>query len=535
MKYILSIILTLTLPLMSFSQVTESDSLALVDFFNALGGDNWYNKTRWLKGSVSEWRGIRVDSGRVSSITLSSNNLIGSLPESLNDLDKLEFIFLARNEITGTLPKVDSLVNLKVLDLSVNPLDTTFPESIRGLINLTELNLAETGLTDTLPEWLPELTNLISFNISSNNLTGEYYSQLSQLTKLELIDIFGNEFSGPIRDFSVIPRLRDLSLGGNDFTGPFPEWITELQFLRYLHIGGCDLSGPVPDSLFSKVNRNMIELVLSNNDFYGDLQNIMDAPLIRLNRLELARNNFSGYIPEGIIDPKVMFKWSIGYNNIEGIPDFSMADQTVNWFYCNDNKLGFEYLETCLNIKEPQPNRIALGPQQPLLEEEHLRPAMGERLELQSGSGGANSQYQWYKDSMPIPGANQSEYVINDFKPGDEGIYHCVISNNLFEFDLVRNPVWIENTVSTRDDDMKKPIKIFPNPFRSTFEIQLNDQLTLDQVQIELMKESGQIIRVFKPSSHEFIVDINDQPDGVYIIIVKLNGSILFKKVMKQK
>ncbi|PAN10187.1 hypothetical protein PAHAL_2G077300 [Panicum hallii] len=59
-------------------------------------------------------------------LDLSFNNITGQVPRSILTLDKLEFLFLGNNSLTGSLPDVKS-ASLKNLDFSYNRLTGRFP------------------------------------------------------------------------------------------------------------------------------------------------------------------------------------------------------------------------------------------------------------------------------------------------------------------------------------------------------------------------------------------------------------------------
>ncbi|MCA9325067.1 hypothetical protein KDA23_03315, partial [Candidatus Saccharibacteria bacterium] len=63
----------------AFSQLRMQDSLALVDLYNATSGPSWTNKTNWLSSSpINSWFGVRMLNGRVDSLLLFDNNLVGT-------------------------------------------------------------------------------------------------------------------------------------------------------------------------------------------------------------------------------------------------------------------------------------------------------------------------------------------------------------------------------------------------------------------------------------------------------------------------
>ncbi len=103
-------------------QSNKQDSLALVDLYNSTNGANWNNNTGWLHHTVSNWNGVTLDaSGRVTSLLLNSNNLSGSIPNSLGNLSKLNTLDLSNNQLSENVPiSLGLLRNLTYLDVSSN-------------------------------------------------------------------------------------------------------------------------------------------------------------------------------------------------------------------------------------------------------------------------------------------------------------------------------------------------------------------------------------------------------------------------------
>jgi len=102
------------------AQVSVSDSLELVNFYYATGGDDWYYNDGWLVEPVSEWHGITLnDAGTsVQTIEMNSNNLEGTILNlNLPNLRELNF---RRNKLTGNIPYFSNLPNLTKLILYNN-------------------------------------------------------------------------------------------------------------------------------------------------------------------------------------------------------------------------------------------------------------------------------------------------------------------------------------------------------------------------------------------------------------------------------
>ena len=78
------------------AQVNKQDSLALVDLYNSTDGPNWNDHTNWLtKKRVSTWSRITVTNNRVTRIELNYQNLKGSIPFSIGNLAKLQYLDLS--------------------------------------------------------------------------------------------------------------------------------------------------------------------------------------------------------------------------------------------------------------------------------------------------------------------------------------------------------------------------------------------------------------------------------------------------------
>ncbi len=136
----------------------RSDSLELVKFHNAAGGQNWINK--WdLNKSLDSWYGIGLNNegcvkyidmdGKPNGIkdSLLTNSLTGSLI-SLN-LGQLEGLLIPNNKVSGSIPELLNLPNLKTLVLEANQFSGEIPD-FSNLQNLKQLWLNDNKLTGKL-------------------------------------------------------------------------------------------------------------------------------------------------------------------------------------------------------------------------------------------------------------------------------------------------------------------------------------------------------------------------------------------------
>jgi len=177
--------------------VNVTDSLALVDLYNNTNGQGWSNNTNWLKGMVYTWRGVFLSkNGRVEYLELEVNNLAGSIPESIGNLSGLFELDLENNQLSGSIPStignLSSLVNLVLDD---NQLSGSIPATIGNIPRLATIYFDNNQLTGPLPSSLGNLTSLEILSVSSNQLSGSIPNSIGKLTSYSSFDISYNQFT----------------------------------------------------------------------------------------------------------------------------------------------------------------------------------------------------------------------------------------------------------------------------------------------------------------------------------------------------
>ena len=246
----------------------DQDRAVLIALYEATGGDNWRNDTNWLISpySLDQWHGVETNGvGRVTSLDLSGNQLTGTIPETLGQLNNLQSLNLTDNELTGLIPEtLGQLNNLQSLNLAYNELTGPIPEALGQLDNLESLNLDSNKLTGTIPEALGNLNNLKILDLSSNGLAGTIPEALGQLNNLERLSLAGNELTGPIPEaLGQLDNLESLNLDSNKLTGTIPEALGNLNNLKSLSLRGNQLTGCIPSALNSVPNNDFNNLELA--------------------------------------------------------------------------------------------------------------------------------------------------------------------------------------------------------------------------------------------------------------------------------
>ncbi|KAL8551100.1 hypothetical protein ACS0TY_000253 [Phlomoides rotata] len=101
-------------------------------------------------------KGVDVNFTKVlrifTTIDLSSNNFIGSIPDSLSNLTSLRLLNLSHNRINDSIPlALGRMINLEQLDLSSNQLAGGIPQTLTSLTFLVALNLSHNHLVGPIP------------------------------------------------------------------------------------------------------------------------------------------------------------------------------------------------------------------------------------------------------------------------------------------------------------------------------------------------------------------------------------------------
>ena len=149
---------------------------------------------------------------RIQDLDLSSNNIIGPIPNKINRLKQLTLFSLENNFITGIIPSgLFNLQSLEHISLSNNTISGKVSEKISNSISLKHLLLGENLLKGTIPTVIfTTLDSLEELNLGYNNFEGEISFELPTdfQSSLRIIEISNNQFSGTIPDeFGLLTNL----------------------------------------------------------------------------------------------------------------------------------------------------------------------------------------------------------------------------------------------------------------------------------------------------------------------------------------
>lgn len=245
-----------------------------------------------------DWDGIGCTNSRITSITLSSMGLRGSLSGDIGQLSELRILDLSYNkDLTGSLPvQIGNLMKLTSLILVGCGFSGHIPDSIGSIQNLVFLSLNSNRFSGLIPATIGNLTRLYWLDLADNQLTGSIPVSngsnpgLDMLLHTKHFHFGQNQLSGtiPSQLFSSEMHLIHVLFENNQLTGSIPSTLGLVQSLEVVRFDRNSLSGAVPGNLNNLTS--VQELLLSNNRLTGPLPNL--AGMNALNYLDLSNNSF---------------------------------------------------------------------------------------------------------------------------------------------------------------------------------------------------------------------------------------------------
>ncbi|XP_060185229.1 inactive leucine-rich repeat receptor-like serine/threonine-protein kinase At1g60630 [Lycium barbarum] len=191
--------------------VKPSDTEALLALKSKLDPSNFLD---WKRNTdLCNWQGVKqCKKTRVTKLVVENLNLNGSLDQiALNQLDQLRVLSFKNNSISGQIPNLTGLLNLKSLFLNKNNFSGKFPVSVTRLHRIKVINLAGNKLSGEIPVTLTKLSRLYMLYIENNEFTGELPS-LNQ-PSLKFLNVSKNRFSGEIP--VTLTRFNESCFAGN--------------------------------------------------------------------------------------------------------------------------------------------------------------------------------------------------------------------------------------------------------------------------------------------------------------------------------
>jgi len=229
-------------------------------------------------------------------LSLYSNHLTGTWPDSITNLTRLEHLDLSDNNLTGKIPFwFANLTRLEHLDLSNNYITGV---SFANLTRLKYVYLSNNNLTGILPTQVVSLKNLYYLYLSRNNFIGQIPSSFGSMVNLTYLDLSANQLNGSIPPALItnLHKLETLDLSNNNLDGPIPSSFGSLSQLQSLNLSMNSISGPIPLDIANLMNLGHLDL--HDNRLVGAIHPEF-GKLVNLSYLDLSSNQLSGNMSFG--------------------------------------------------------------------------------------------------------------------------------------------------------------------------------------------------------------------------------------------
>ena len=381
----------------NFQYSALSDSLALVDLYNATNGASWTNNSNWLSGEIETWYGITLDgSSRVEKIELGNNNLEGILPAELSNLSMLVSLKLDGNKLWGNLPVlsrntlIDTILvygnrflfsDLSSSDVAPGDISTYDYQPQDTILTLNydpyeSLLTVEDGAdTNNVYKWyldgslIDDSTSTIFTNVEGSfncEITNSVYSGLTIYSdttdvtfsiasdSVALVHLYNqtngdqwtnhsNWLTGRVSTWYGITidsenRVQKVLLPINNLTGTIPGVIGNLSHLTQLNLRSNQLSGTIPDEIEKLTSLTMLRLY--GNQLTGSIPDGIEN-LVNLTELGLHFNQLSGTIPAGITSLTKLQSLKLSNNWLSGTVPSDIGNLTkLTWLSLNNDSLS---------------------------------------------------------------------------------------------------------------------------------------------------------------------------------------------------
>ena len=363
-------------------RLTDREILEIL--YEATGGDGWKDNTNWLSDAdLDDWYGVSAYRGRVSTIWLADNNLVGVIPPEIGSLDELFTLGLRENRLSGTIPaELSKFKRLRDLFLSRTELHGRVPPELGHTGGLEYLSIDGTRLSGPLPLTFANLAlarfyfdrdgpcvpaELEEWLTTIRDPVGEYQLCTDEIViapdslffeappfgdTMRLTAAFVNAEGDTVPDAAIAWTSADTDVATVDSTG----LVTSVDY-------GATQVTAIADSLTASVEVAVV-FALSDRQVLDTLYRVMggenwtdtanwlsDAPLsewygVETNEagkvvgLSLGGNNLTGSIPAVIGELGDLFTLDLSQNALAGkVPNQLRELQQLRDLLLNDNAL----------------------------------------------------------------------------------------------------------------------------------------------------------------------------------------------------
>uniref|UniRef100_A0A804JWF5 non-specific serine/threonine protein kinase n=1 Tax=Musa acuminata subsp. malaccensis TaxID=214687 RepID=A0A804JWF5_MUSAM len=251
----------------------------------------------------------------ITQLKVDALDVVGRIPDELQNLTYLTNLHLVRNYLTGPLPAfIGTLTGLQYLSVGTNALSGGIPKELGKLTNLLSLSIATNNFSGPLPLELGNLTKLQQLYVSSCGASGEFPSTISGLQNLKTLWLGNNNFTGKIPDFSRT-NITVLRMQGNSFEGPIPSGLSRMTNIIDLRISDIQKGS---SSLAFISNLTSLSTLILRNCKISDIIPSNFSQYTSFQKLDLSFNNLTGQLPQSLFNLNLLSHLFLGNNNLSG-------------------------------------------------------------------------------------------------------------------------------------------------------------------------------------------------------------------------
>ena len=396
-------------------QLRVQDSLALVRIYESTGGDEWIGASGWMTNNLDLWDKIILTDKRVSTLNLSSNNLIGTFPTISEGLELVSDLNLSSNELE-VVGDISRMAALQTVDVSNNRLQFG---SLEGVLSVSSgavyapqktildkiRTIEEIGTTYTIDRTISGSSNSYTWVKNGSNIA-------------ETSGAFDVDITGFEQDGTYIARVTNSLVDGLTLT-------TEPVILRV-----------------SSLERDSVSLMAVYEALDGPNSTLSDWPNLpiadwqeitltnsRVSGLNVSEANLNGELPEDIVDIEGMTSADFSQNDITGIPDLNGYFPNMTVLDLSGNRLMFDDLEpnaavAILDYSNQQRFGVAVN------DTIHV----GSLVDLSQDVAGNFNQYQWFYSNEQVTdqamgGLVSSTLILDSINYSNMGQYELRVIN----------------------------------------------------------------------------------------------------------
>ncbi|KAI5580598.1 hypothetical protein BDE02_08G164200 [Populus trichocarpa] len=144
---------------------TDSKDVTVLNALRFLSAESAWANEQGDPCVPAHWEWVNCSSTtppRITKIALSGKNLKGEIPPEINNMEQLTELWLDGNFLTGPIPGISNLVNLKIVHLENNKLNGPLPKYLGSLPKLQALYIQNNSFSGEIPSEF--LTGKVIFN-----------------------------------------------------------------------------------------------------------------------------------------------------------------------------------------------------------------------------------------------------------------------------------------------------------------------------------------------------------------------------------